>query len=174
MTINLSNNTTLSERLHLRPHTLNMLLLAASAALFIWTIWQHEILVLNNFAPYWWMPYDAGSRFSFGTLYDYSLLLQFVAYTLSPMALWFWSDKHKGAIKLVCLVATILFVGSVVCHELLVFPPFAPSGHVPFDFFWGLRTSRFHAYFITLALEGFAAGAAPVALWTWNDESEEA
>jgi hypothetical protein len=76
----------------LKKHALNKIALVVSAVLFVWSIWQHEIMMFPYIQQQWNSTFQffSGVKVHWGTAYDYTLLLEFIAYIMLGMALWFW------------------------------------------------------------------------------------
>jgi hypothetical protein len=77
-----------------------MALLVLSIAIFIWSAWQHELLVghyiwddpmiYNSIFQWFSVP---ALRTTVGQAYDLTLLISFLALILSNLAIWFWNDE---------------------------------------------------------------------------------
>jgi hypothetical protein len=79
---------------YIKKHTLNKILLLFSGVLFIWSVWQHEIMMFPYVQQMWNSQFQffTGIRVQWGTAYDFTLLAQFIAYLLLGIALWFWEE----------------------------------------------------------------------------------
>jgi hypothetical protein len=75
-------------------HLINKILLFVSPILFMFTVWQHEILMLEFMAPHWKEPFAffSGVVTTKGVAYDVTLLFEFVSYIILAIALWTWND----------------------------------------------------------------------------------
>ena|GEM_PF-3463080 len=75
-----------------KRHVLNKIVLVASAVLFIWSIWQHEIMMFPYLKQMWDAEFQffTGIKVQWGAAYDFTLLAEFIAYILLGTALWFW------------------------------------------------------------------------------------
>jgi hypothetical protein len=71
-----------------------MILLFFSGALLVWSIWQHELMMLGWMAQNWNSTFTlfSGITLQWGKAYDYTLLTEFAAFILGLCALWFWND----------------------------------------------------------------------------------
>ena len=86
----------------MRKHALNMIVLVIATAMFIWSVWQHELLVIGYIwsnpnvynAIFQWFSVPA-LRSTIGQAYDLTLFFTFLALILSDLALWFWNDAQE-------------------------------------------------------------------------------
>lgn len=76
----------------IRKHISNKIALFVSAVLFIWTVWQHEIMMFPYMAERWNTTFQffTGIVVPWGAAYDFTLLGEFIAYVLLGITLWFW------------------------------------------------------------------------------------
>lgn len=77
-----------------RKHIKNSIALFLSTVGFIWSIWQHEIMM----KPYMDVRWDTSFQFftgiilPWGASYDFTLLLLFICYVAALCSIWFWED----------------------------------------------------------------------------------
>ena len=75
-----------------------MIVLVIATAMFVMSVWQHELLVIGFMwgtggtcnEPFQWCSFPV-IRTTIGQAYDLTLLLTFLALILSDLALWFWN-----------------------------------------------------------------------------------
>jgi hypothetical protein len=79
----------------LRPNALSIALLIFASALFVWSIWQHELLVNRFLADMWETDFAFfwGIHAIWGFAYDFTLIAEFIAFLLPPCAVWVWKES---------------------------------------------------------------------------------
>jgi hypothetical protein len=79
----------------LKPNAFSVALLMFASALFVWSIWQHELLVNRFLADMWNTDFAFfwGIHAIWGFAYDFTLIAEFIAFVLPPFAVWFWKES---------------------------------------------------------------------------------
>lgn len=77
-----------------KKHLPNVFLLFASAFGFVWTVWQHEIMVLWYAAERWdsVFAFFSGIVVKWGVAYDLTLFGEALCFFGACAAIWLWED----------------------------------------------------------------------------------
>lgn len=81
-------------RLKIRKHTVNIVGLLFSTFMFMWAIWQHDLVAVAPMQSWGDQPFVIGFHVVMDrwTAYDFTLSMIVVAYVLLFVSLWLWND----------------------------------------------------------------------------------
>jgi hypothetical protein len=86
-----------------------------SPALFVWAVWQHEVLFIYqkigiptgqvlDWTTWWNTPATifTGMTFTHGIVYDSTLLIGFIAFAMWSLAIYFWNYNELQKLRKEC------------------------------------------------------------------------